>query len=156
MLRAAEDVNNGVRTTDTDLTFYGLQNLLNAAANISKALWGQTGRLSAERQPLRDSIGVEDDSPLRQVAMRNNFEHFDERLDRWWKGSANHNMMDRNFFSHAAISGANNLDMFRNFDPKTSDLIFWGQEFNIQALLNEVDRMLPKLREEADKPHRLK
>ena len=58
--------------------------MLNAGANISKAFWGSGGKLAVERKPLRDSIGIDDKSPLRAVTMRNNFEHFDERIDRWW------------------------------------------------------------------------
>ncbi len=52
--------------------------MLNARANISKALWGSGGRLASERAELRASIDVSDDSPLRYVGMRNKFEHFDE------------------------------------------------------------------------------
>lgn len=133
-------------------TFYALQNLLNAAANISKALWGAGGKFAEVRKPLRDSIDVNDDLPLRNVTMRNNFEHFDERLDRWWKDLRNHGVVD-------LIVGTNMLwrhdeiDRFRLFDPATGQLSFWGQEFNVQALVAEVRRILPKLEEEAYKPH---
>jgi hypothetical protein len=82
LLRAARELNQTLKTKDTESIFFSLQNFLTAGANISKALWGQGGRLHAERKPLRDSIGVHDSSALRAVNMRNNFEHFDERLDR--------------------------------------------------------------------------
>src|SRR5450631_2177877 len=80
LLLAAEDLNRGLKQRNISYVFYALQNLLNAGANISKALWGQGGKLAIERKPLRDSIGVDDTSPLREVTMRNNFEHFDERI----------------------------------------------------------------------------
>ena len=32
-----------------------------------------------------ESVGVSDDSPLSKILIRNDFEHFDERLTRWWK-----------------------------------------------------------------------
>lgn len=156
MLRAASDANVSINNRDIDGTFYGVQNLLNAGANISKALWGQGGKLSSDRQELRDSIGVDDDSPLREVTMRNHYEHFDERLDQWWQKSANHNHVDRNFYPHSAIANFDDLDNFRNLDPATNILTFWGQDFNLESLVTEVRRILPKLKAEAGKPHWVK
>jgi len=155
LLMSATEVNTALKEEGTpERVFYALQNLLNAGANISKALWGQSGKLAQTRKPLRDSIDVADDSPLQQVTMRNNFEHFDERLDRWWAESKNKNHCDMaigqkdNF-----ILGGDAIDMFRVFDPTTTNLTFWGQEFNLQTLVTEVQRILPKLEAEANKPH---
>ena len=127
MLMASAKINEALRQDDISRTFYSIQNLLNAAANVSKALWGQSGSLTAERQALRDSIGVSDSSPLREVTMRNNFEHFDERLDRWWTQSAHHNYADLNIGPRSAISGIDNVDTFRMYDPATTEVVFWGQ-----------------------------
>ena len=152
LLLAARDVNKGLQNKDVNYTFYAVQNLLNAGANISKSFWGQGGRLAAERKPLRDSIGVDDTSPLREVTMRNNFEHFDERLDRWWKQSARHHNVDMNIGPKGnMIKGVDDIDMFRQFDPRTADVTFWGQEFNIKQLVAEVEKILPKVEEEANK-----
>jgi hypothetical protein len=53
-----------------------VQDMLNAAANVAKACWGaHGGKFSAEREPLRRSVQIEDSSPFRQVGMRNHFEH---------------------------------------------------------------------------------
>lgn len=153
LLFAADDIVNSLNSHNTTRVFYGLQNLLNAAANISKALWGQSGSLSAQRQTLRDSIGILDDSPLRNVTMRNNFEHFDERLDKWWNESQRHNSVDFNIGHKNAFGHHDPIDYFRNFDPQTADLYFWSQEFNIKELITEVQTILPKLQAEANKPH---
>lgn len=114
------------------------------------------GKFAVQRKPLRDSIGVTDTSPLRSMIMRNNFEHFDERLDKWWLKSKTHNMVDWNIGPESFIQVASTdpLDWFRAFDPVTTKLFFWGEEFNVQELIIEVQRILPKLQEEASKPHR--
>src|SRR5690606_578758 len=96
LLASARDVNQGLAENNTNRVFYGIQNLLNAGANISKMLWGQRGRKAEQRQRLRDSIGISDNSPLREVTMRNHFEHMDERIDRWWSKSLRHNYADKN------------------------------------------------------------
>jgi hypothetical protein len=145
LLLAASEVNRAVRDRNTESAFYALQNLLNAGANISKALWGQSGKLENDRKPIRDSIGIGDDSPLRDVTMRNNFEHFDERLDRWWQQSTSHNNLDLMIGPKNMIAGADDMDKFRHFDPTTADIVFWGQEFNLQKLVGEVQRIFPSL-----------
>jgi hypothetical protein len=150
---AAYDLNESLKIRNAKRTFYSLQNFLNATANVSKALWGQRGSRLEERKALRESIGVTDDSPLRLVALRNHFEHFDERLETWWRDSTTHNYIDFNLLPKTAIYNPDltDIDWFRNFDPSTTDVYFWGEEFNVQQLINEVQRILPKLTEEANK-----
>lgn len=152
VLRADEEITGGLERHDNQSVFSGIQNLLNASANIAKALWGQGGNLAAARQPLRDSIEVSDNSPLNEVRMRNNFEHFDERLDRWWRESKDHRFADTNVMPSSAIHGFDEIDRFRAFDSKTGELSFWGDEFNIPEIVNEVRRILPTLREAVSEP----
>ncbi|HMI98050.1 MAG TPA: hypothetical protein VK479_16195 [Micropepsaceae bacterium] len=154
LLLAAEEVDQGLRGQNVYRTFYGLQNLLNAGANISKALWGPGGKFAGARKPLRDSIGISDDSPLRHVGMRNNFEHVDERIDEWWQKSKGHNHVDLNIGPKKGMfGGLEEIDQFRLFDPDTTDITFWGQEFNLRKIVDEVRSIAPKLAQEANKPH---
>jgi hypothetical protein len=159
LLYAAGDVTNSLGGTDRYYTFYALQNMLNAGANISKSLWGGKGKFEIERarKPLRDSIGITDDSPLREVKMRNNFEHYDERLEKWWKTTTNRNYADLSILSvsggpirHGLIS---ETDRFREYDPVTTELVFWGQKFNLNDLVQEVSKIMPKLEVEVQKPY---
>jgi hypothetical protein len=149
VLIAARVLENGVANRDAFMIFFAIQNLLTAAANISKALWGQRHRkdLLLARKPLRDAIGVSDSSPLRGAKMRNHYEHFDERLDEWWKTSKHHNFMDLNLLSSkAATLASDKIDWFRVYDPGTTDLTFWGQSFNLKAIVDEVNHLLPKIK----------
>jgi hypothetical protein len=131
LLMAADDLNSRLNDLNTNFrgdsaekVFYALQNLLNAAANISKVLWGQGGKLAAQRKDIRDSIGVSDSSTLRLMGMRNNFEHFDERLDHWWNNSQGHNYVDLCIASRNEIHVPDILDWFRVFNPTTADITF--------------------------------
>jgi len=154
ILFAARDINMALNQHDDTRTFYAIQNLLNAAANVSKALWGPKGKFENERKTLRDSIGVSDTSPLRETLTRNAFEHFDDRLDEWWKQSNNHNYIDLSIGSiRTAISGFSDMDMFRCLNPQTGAVSFRGTDFNLNPVIDEVRRILPKLEEEAAKPH---
>ena len=152
VLYAASDLNESVKQGDSRRTFFAIQNLLSSSANISKVLWGENQTLSEERKPVRDSIGVTESSPLKSRAMRNNYDHFDERLDGWYKESVNHAFTDLNVMPRSAISSVDVIDIFRWFDPKTTDVIFWSQDLNIQEIVNEVNRILPLVTNQASIP----
>lgn len=85
--------------------------------------------------------------------MRNHFEHMDERIDRWWRDSPNHIFVDGNIGPDNAIAGPGPIDRFRMFDPETAEITFWGESFNAQIIVNEIDRILPIVEREAAKPH---
>jgi hypothetical protein len=149
---AADDLNRALKSPMVEYAWYTIQNLLNASANMSKALWGGGGRLAKERKALRESIGISDDSPLKEVGMRNNFEHLDERLDRWWRESKGHNYLDLDIGPKPKTNFWAPIDTFRFFDPTTNELVFWGQEFNIQQIVDECRTLLPKLEELVGRP----
>lgn len=153
VLIASHDFNTAMLTGDGTHAWIALQNLLTAAANISKALWGVGGKFAEHRKPLRESLGVEDTAIFREVAMRNNFEHYDERLDEWWETSEHHNHLDMSFFPAGNVVGLAEIDMFRVFDPSTSEVVFWGQRFNLNDLVQAISNLLPVANAQAAKPH---
>jgi hypothetical protein len=145
---------------DQSRVWYGIQNLVIGAGNLSKTLWGignaeARKRRYVERQPLRDSLSVTDDSPLREIKVRNDYEHLDERIEEWWNTSQNHNYASELIGPRGMIGGdaIGEKDMFRWFDPSTGDVIFWGNELNIPSVLKEVQRILPIAVVETEKPH---
>lgn len=157
-LHGASLLDFGLQKTDQDAIWIAAQVLLTGAANTSKALWGggrerERHKISAEREPLRRSLQVEDSSPLNDVRMRNNFEHYDERLDTWWKESPQRNHLDRFLGPPESVGGLNDIDRFRVYDPTTHDIVFWGERFNVQAIVTAVDELLPRAEAEANKPH---
>ncbi|MDP9256977.1 MAG: hypothetical protein M3Q31_10535 [Actinomycetota bacterium] len=153
VLVGSHEFNSAMTTGDMTHVWIAIQNILGAAANISKALWGQGGKFAKEREPLRASLQVDDTSPLRNVAMRNHFEHFDERIDKWWDTSESHNLLDRSIMPPSAVEGLADIEMFRVFDPSTADIVFWGQRFNVNEIVREAARLLPIASVEAAKPH---
>lgn len=145
-------LNNSLTRNQNDAAFYSIQNLLTSSANISKILWGQKGKRLEERKLLRDSIGILDSSPLREVNMRNHFEHIDERIDRWWLESKRKIYIDSNIMSISKIHGYEDVELFKTFDPITFDVIFWGEKFNIRSIVKEVQLILPVVEAESRKP----
>jgi hypothetical protein len=143
------------RRTDQEVFWAGIQNFLTAAANISKACWGAGGNRADERRPLRESLAIEDDNPLSNTDLRNHLEHYDERLDRWYKNSEQHNYVDYLIApaGGTALVGPADTDIFRRFDPSTGDVIFWGEHYSIPALRDAIQDLLPIAAREAEKHH---
>jgi hypothetical protein len=81
-------------------------------------LWPPDAAYASRGQELRAELGVTDDSALRSRALRNHFEHLDERIEGWEGG---HALFDLNIGSEAAllatVAGAKSSDVFRHFDP---------------------------------------
>ncbi len=141
--------------------WYGVQNFVIGAGNVSKALWG-TGRSEEERkrryierQDLRNSLKVTDASPLRTIKIRNDFEHLDERIEDWWAKDPNHNRVGLIVGPRNSIGGGgfHNTSVLRWIDPSTGNVIFWGNELNIPQVTTEVQRILPIAETESRKPH---
>lgn len=153
VLHQYDELNAAVQRCSPSEAFAALQALLTAAANISKACWGQKGKKTAQRAPLRTSIGLGENSPIQDTDMRNSYDHIDERLEDWWQESPNHDIADGNIGPANMVSGLRPVEMFRGYDPATQTAFFWGESFDIRAIVNEVNRIRPKVTEEASKPH---
>jgi len=122
-----------------------VETIMVACANLSKIFWGSRGRQEARRRPLRDSLGVTDESPLRDTLMRDGLEHFDERLESWYDAS---NPDHRIFVGRivgppgSVVIDTDDERVFRHFDPSTTLVTFWGHEISIQRLITETERIL--------------
>jgi hypothetical protein len=153
VITSAAQINSSVAARDSDQLWVACQAFVVGAGNLSKALWGSGGKLHEERRPLRESLSVTDDSPLQKVDMRNNFEHYDERIDRWYRESSSRNHLDRMIGPRNMVAGLADIDRFRVFDTSTNSILFWGDSFDLQPIATEVARIFPIAEREARKPH---
>lgn len=159
IMAAAHELNAALVTGSGDDIWRHLQSILVASASLSKMFWGSGAgsneELAKSRQSLRESLAVSDESPLRDVELRNDFEHFDERLERWFATSEH-----RNYFGRVIGPGRQLIspqppatDMFQQFDPGNGEVTFWAHTVSLRDLLAEVSRILPLARAEIRKPH---
>lgn len=122
-----------------------VESMVGATARVSKALWGQRQRYAEQRGRLRQGLGVADDSVFADVALRDHFEHFDERLDRWWGEEGKDRHADRQVLSEAEWPITDDSNLFRQLDPDTWVLFFWGDRFNLREVVSEAKRLLEAL-----------
>jgi hypothetical protein len=147
------ELDRALSIRDVDRIFVALQSILVAAANLSKLLWGSGGRKEAERNRLRESLGVADNSPLRDPDLRNDFEHFDERVERWFESSTHRNYLGRFVGPYNAVAGFDTGDRFQHFDPESGVVTFWDHSVYLKDVLAEVKRIVALAQAEARKPH---
>ncbi|CEG31458.1 hypothetical protein [Peribacillus simplex] len=125
-------------TFDSNEVWFYIQSFLNSTANVSKLLFGTKDRVSAARKTLRDSLNVSDDSVIKIRDMRNHFEHFDERIEKWNKTSVRHNFADKLIGPTNMIQGLDQKDYFRHFDTTKGAITFNGEEYLIQPIVDEL------------------
>jgi hypothetical protein len=118
--------------------WFGVQNTIVAAGNLSKLLWGSGGQAEDDRAILRSQLEVEDDSCLRQTELRNHFEHFDEKVSTWRIEEGGEVFIGRN------IGGAaEREEWFQHYDPSTGIVTFFGYSTSLPEIVSEARRILP-------------
>jgi hypothetical protein len=137
-LLAANDLQAGLNSRNSERVWFAIQALLGSAGNVSKLLWPPKAHNRSRGHALRHSLGITGSSPLEPRTFRNHFEHFDERLESWAGSSKRHNIADSNIGPEGMIAGLDLGDYLRNFDPNTYCLTFRGDSYLLHPILLEL------------------
>ncbi|MDQ6676199.1 MAG: hypothetical protein M3Z09_02765, partial [Acidobacteriota bacterium] len=78
---AQDDSGNAFQTMDTADLLNNLQNIVIQGASLSRYFWPVRAGHEARAKVLKTALGVTEDSPLKNRDLRNQIEHFDEKLD---------------------------------------------------------------------------
>jgi hypothetical protein len=153
---AAREIN---ANTDVMRRFYAIERLLTAAANISKILWGSSRSSprptrKRERKELPDLVGLGKTSILRPRIMRDHFEHFDARIEEWadlCASSGDWGYADMNALGAGPlfVSPKKDARKLRHFDPHTNMLYFFGQPYDLAALMKEIIALKERIEDHA-------
>jgi hypothetical protein len=130
--------------------WYSAEAFLKAAGNLSKVFWPPQPRnsrklasITKERgQHLRRILGISEESPLKNRALRDHFEHYDERIDEWFEGGKG-DVIDSQLWERQHL--AKRKGYFRNFDPEEWVLFFVGDELEIRPVIKAVEELQRKV-----------
>jgi hypothetical protein len=119
----------------TTIIWMPLQTILGAASNISKLCWGsgrkkERAEIAARRAPLRELLGLTDESPLSPAHVHSAFDRLDRRLD----------------VRSDADAAADVESQSRQFDEATWVAEFLGYSISIRELGVETSRVLEQSR----------
>ena len=136
---AASDIAQAVKNDNHDRLWYSIHSLLIALGNLSKLTW-PTKKGDADRGvTLRALLHVPEDSSLQGRQFRNDWEHYDERLDEWAKTPRT--TPDPNDFIGPTSQFPEATLFLRAYDPETQTLSFRGEVLELAPILPIVDRM---------------
>lgn len=152
-LIAVEDLQQSLKVINMDRIWYSIQALLVATGDISKLLWPTKPLLPERGKELRESLSISDNSPLESREFRNIFEHFDERLEKWATASGHLAFADSNVGPINMIGNFEPKDYMRHFDHTNSTLIFRGDLYELQPVIDAIQELWQKAAIEAKKPH---
>lgn len=121
--------------------WFAAQALLSAIANVDKVLWdGQS--YEAERQPVRDALGVTTRSGAWITAreIRNHFDHYDEKIRVW--DLAGEGMRTRGI-GPLITTGLTPTAEWEGYDAATDTLRFWHVSVGLGPIEAEARRLIP-------------
>ncbi|MDD4013970.1 MAG: hypothetical protein PHW14_07245 [Candidatus Omnitrophica bacterium] len=114
-----------------------IQSILVAAGNVSKILWPQKEH-EARGERLRELLKVDDNNILSDRKFRNHFEHYDERIEDWFKKQSSAVYSDLAVDPFKSIWGNVPTNQHRAYDPLAQTLTFRGESFDLAAVLKEL------------------
>ena len=148
-------IQQGLEEKQQAMIWFSLHAFFGATGNLSKIFWPimtaeeQTNKAVKEQflfraKTLRKLFDITDDSPLNKKKFRNHFEYFDSRIQQWAMECARHTLSDRTIGLSGRISGIDEIDSLRNFDPTNQTLTFTGEELQLRPLIKVVEAINEK------------
>ena len=123
-----------------------IQSILVAAGNVSKILWPQEKKYAVRGKRLRELLKVDDNNILSDRSLRNHFEHYDDRIEKWFKGKSSAVYSDLAIDPFKSIWGNVPTNHHRAYDPLSHTLTFRGESFDLAAVLKELKEIRIKCR----------
>ena len=149
-LSAVERMNEVLQSPDgggPQVFFRQAADLLQHAALASKLLWPpgssigfKNKRAKSRGLHLRTALQMPEQHVLRSRSLRDHFEHYDERLDDWVVRSPNRIIVNNVIGPRTTIGGnvVQDHEIFKLFDPQTKRLLFRGEPFDLQELVDAL------------------
>ncbi len=146
-IAAVQKLNEALANHNPSEFFREASDFLHHSSAVSRILWppGSSDHRKKKRAKqrgdyLRTRLSVSENHTLQNRKLRDHFEHFDERLDDWAETSPNKNIVDNMIGPRNIIGGdaIKDEDIMRMYDPTSKDIVFRGEKFNIQTLVDGV------------------
>lgn len=133
--------------------FRNIHSFLTHAAVVSKILFPAKNKKKPDRvvrgEHLRELLEVDGGHPIMTRSVRDDLDHFDERIDQWATDSKKHNRLDKIIGPRNIIGGTifEEGDTFRHYVPGEGVFMFRGKEIDI----GKIAKALGELRDRCEK-----
>ncbi len=146
-IESAESAYEAITNSNVDinLLFVSIHHFIIHVSNVVKLIQpkisGDMDFKNYRARNLRNKFPKLPDIDPALVHIRNDFEHYDERIDSWVINSKQHNYADKNVGNINAIIGLNPKDNFRWYNPVSKTLYFCGREYPIEELCQYIKKV---------------
>ena len=135
--RAAERLQVTNDNFDTIEVWCSIQSILIAAGNVSKILWPKQ-KSKSRGEKLRKLLNVDESNLLSARKFRNHFEHYDERIEVWFKNQSSAVYRDLAMNPSMYNFGHRSTNTHRGYNSPINTLIFRGESLDLCAVLNAL------------------
>lgn len=149
---ALQDIEEANANSDGKLFWYSIQNLLVAIGRISRLLWPPDSQNSERGAELRESLDIDDDSPLRSRTYVDYFARFDEQLEDWYERSEHHRYFDSYTEPLDVLAETKGGDRFRGYDTEKEAILFHGEPYYLKPVSEAIEVLCEKAEREMQKP----
>src|ERR687893_531229 len=140
---ALQDMEESSANSDGKLFWYSVQNLMVAIGRISRLLWPPDPLFPKRGLELRESLAVDEDSPLAARTFAEHFEHFDKRLETWQVTSEQHRFFDSYTEPLDVLAETAPEDRLRGYDSENNAVLFHEDAYElgpVSGALEELQR----------------
>lgn len=137
--RAAERLQATNDNFDQIEVWSSIQSILIAAGNVSKILWPQEKKYESRGEKLRKLLNVDKSNLLFDRKFRNHFEHYDDRIEVWFKNQSS--AAYRDLAMNPSMSNFEYMSNNRGYNSFNNTLIFRGESLDLGAVLNALEEL---------------
>jgi len=141
--RAAERLRATHDDFDRVETWCSIQSILVAAGNVSKILWPNE-KYKARGERIQQLLKVQKNNPLADRKFRNHFEHYDERIEEYFKYHSQGVYIDlaMNPSLRSGIFGDLPLNTHRGYNAFNNTLVFRDDTLDLNEVLKALEEIL--------------
>lgn len=150
---ALQDMDEASANSDGKLFWYSVQGFLVATAKVSRFLWPDNPRLPERGRTLRESLGVRDDSPLKDRTFIERFENYDDRLEEWHETSSEHRFFDSYTEPLDVLAETHMGDRFRGYNFEEEALLFGGEPYPIKPVAAALEELTEVAQARMNRPN---
>lgn len=134
--RAAERLEAANGSFDNIEVWSSIQSILVATGNVSKILWPPYKKNEKRGEKLRQLLQVQENNILSERKFRNHFEHYDSRIDDWFKNDYSGVYID---LAMNPSLGSIGFNTHRGYNSFNNTLIFRGQLLDLNKVLKALE-----------------
>lgn len=139
--RAAERLPIDPGNFDHIEVWCSIQSILGAAGNVSKILWPQLKESKDRGQKLRKLLGINEKNIITDRKFRNHFEHYDDRIEKWFDSQSSGVYVDLAFNPFKPTPWRTPKFCHRAYNQVDRIVTFRGETLDLKQVLNALEEI---------------